>query len=106
MILRFLGANVTPKAMQKAGKVIAPVQKVCQAFEQQTATYLHSDHHSVPSFGKDFDAVLKVLVEEEVFIPLRIRHHSTFSNNCTLIEKYSSSQLTKTVEKSLKQLYM
>ena len=31
-----------------------PVQQVCQAFEQQTATNLHSDHHSVPAFGKDF----------------------------------------------------
>ena len=105
MVVHFLRANVTPKAIQKAGRAIAPVQQVCQVFEQQTAPYLHSHHHSVPSFGKDFDTVLKVLREEEVFMPIRIRQHSTFKFNCTLIEKHSALDLNKTVEKSIKQLY-
>ena len=69
MVVRFLGSKVTPQAMQKAGRAIAPVQHACQAFEQQLAPYLHSHHHSVSSFGKDIDTVRKVLLEE-VFLPV------------------------------------
>ena len=36
-VIRSMGANVTPATIQKAGKAIAPVQHVCQIFEQQTA---------------------------------------------------------------------
>ena len=106
MILRSLGANVTPKLIQKAGRVILPVQQVCQAFEQQTATNVRSGHHTVPAFGKDFTNALQIITEERVFFPERVRSHSTFKSNCTLIEKYSSSELENKVDKSLKQLYM
>lgn len=105
IIVRSLGANVTPKALQKAGRIVTPVQHVCQLFEQQTATNLPSDHHSIPSFGKDFDLVLNVLVEEKVFMPIRVRQHKAFKFNCTLIEKYSVTDLQKKIENSLQQLY-
>ena len=103
MILRSPGANVTPKSIQKAGRVILPVQQVCQAFEQQTATNVQSGHHTVPAFGKDFTNALQIITE---FFPERVRSHSTFKSNCTLIEKYSSSEIENKVDKSLKQLYM
>ena len=38
-------------------------------FERQTASAQHSDHHPIPAFSKDFETVLKVLEEEEVFMP-------------------------------------
>ena len=61
IMLHNLGSNISPDAIQKAGKAIAPVQHVCTIFEQQTAPYLHSDHHSETTFGKDFDKVLHTL---------------------------------------------
>ena len=77
-VVRVMGANVTPKAIQKAGRAIAPVLHVCQLFEQQTATYTRSDHHIAPAFGKNLNVILALLDEEAVFMPLRIRAHSTF----------------------------
>ena len=58
---------MSPKSIQKAGKAIAPVQHVCEIFEQQTAPYMHSDLHATPQFGKDFRTVLSVLTSEQVF---------------------------------------
>lgn len=105
IIVRLMGANVTPKAIQKAGKAIASVQYVCQLFEQQTAKYVHNDHHSVPSFGKNFRTILKVLEEEQVFVSLCTRQHNTFHFNCTLIERYSALELQKRIENSIKQVH-
>ena len=66
-VIMSMGANVSPKSIQKAGKAIAPVQHVCEIFEQQTAPYMHSDLHATPQFGKDFRTVLSVLTSEQVF---------------------------------------
>ena len=104
-VIRSMGANVSPKAIQKAGKAIAPVQHVCQAFEQQTAHTMHCDHHSVPSFGKDFVTVLSALKNEEVFKPVRTREHASYQFNSTLLEKHSPADIRKKVEVSLKKLY-
>lgn len=41
-ILRSMGANAS---IVKAGKALAPVQHVCQVFEQQTSSGIHSDSH-------------------------------------------------------------
>ena len=101
-----MGANVTPTAILKGAKAIAPVQHVCQLFEQQTSQYEHSHHHSIPPFGKNFHTILKVLLDEQVFVPLRTRQHNKFNFSCTLMEKYSASELHKRVENSIKQFHL
>ena len=53
-IIRNMGANVNAKKVEKAGKSLATVHRVCQAFEEQTSVRKRSDHHPIPSFGKDF----------------------------------------------------
>ena len=60
-----MGANVNDKTVTKAGKCVAVVQRVCQAFEEQTSSTSRSDNHPYPKFGKDFDMVLNVLEQEE-----------------------------------------
>ena len=104
-ILRNLGANITPQAIQKAGKTIAPVQHICRVFEQQTATQSVSGHHSIPSFSKDFNMILKLITDEKVLMPIKVREHSTYKHSHTIIEKHSATELKKKVETSLKQLY-
>lgn len=105
-VIHSMGANVNPAAIQKAGKAIASVHHVCEAFEQQTPSHGHSDHHPYPSFGKDFMTVLKVLKEENVFVPVSMRHHCSFNLKCGLMEKLSKKELLKKVEKTSKQLYI
>ena len=98
IVLRNLGANVTPEAIQKAAKAITPVQHVCHIFEQQTATSMHSTFHSTP---KDLKTVLNLLVDEKVFMPIKVRQHSTFKHKYTIMEKHSTAELKKKVEKPL-----
>lgn len=52
-VMRGMGSNITPHSITRAGKAIASVHHVCQAFERQTASSQHSDHHTIPEFGKD-----------------------------------------------------
>ena len=104
-IIRIMGPNVTPKALQKGAKAIAPVQHVRHLFEQQTSKCVHSDHHSIPPFAKNFHAILKVLLDEQVFVPLRIRRHKKINLTCTLMEKYSASELHKRVQSSIERFH-
>lgn len=60
-------ANVSPAKVERAGKAIHQVQKVCEVFEKQTTRHLSSDTHPYPSFGKDFSTTLKCLLDEQVF---------------------------------------
>ena len=66
-MLRSMGANITPKAIVQAGKSIAAVHSVCREFEQETCSgsTSSSDIHNIPSFGKDFETVLKLLIDEK-----------------------------------------
>ena len=77
-VIRGMGANVTPQAIQQAGKSIAAVHRVCEIFESQTATTNTDDHHPFPTFGEDMIKVLSCLSEENVFIPTSKRSHRSF----------------------------
>ena len=53
-VIHSMGANVTPKAIVKAGRAIGTVSHVCQVFEEPTAGTMHSDRHSIPPLRKTF----------------------------------------------------
>ena len=103
-ILRCMGTNKSPARVQRAGKSIQFVHNVCETFEKQTAKRQHSDHHPYPSFGKDFQTVIKVLLEENVFTKVQGRQHSTFKFQKGLMEALSRKELAAKVNTSLKQL--
>lgn len=99
------GANVSPDSIVTAGKAVQCVQQVCQAFEKQTATSIHSDKHTFPEFGKDFTEIMKVLDEEDIFVPTSTRQHKSFAFKCGILEKLSHKELLKKVEHSIQQLF-
>ena len=103
-VLRGMGSNKSPARVQRAGQSIQFVHKVCETFEKQTAKRQHSDHHPYPSFGKDFQTVIKVLLEENVFTKVQGRQHSTFKFQKGLMEALSRKELAAKVNTSLKQL--
>ena len=67
-VIRAMKANVKPSTIKKAGKAIASVNQVCEQFQLQTSSSVHSNRHPYPNSGKDLEMILNVLVEEEVFI--------------------------------------
>ena len=71
-----MGANVKPSSIKRAGNAIDSVYHVCQVFEQQTSSHLHSDKLTIPEFGKDFDTILQVLEEEKVFATTQLGNTS------------------------------
>ena len=71
----------------------------------KTANHLHSDYHPYPRFGKDFETVLQVLDEEEVFLPISSRNHNTFKFQSSIIHTLSRSDLLKKVDKSIGNIY-
>lgn len=103
-IIRGMGANVNAASIEKAGKAIAAVHRVCQVFERQTAPHQHSDHHPIPSFGEDFNKVLELLEEEQVFVPVSSRAHKSFKFSCGLMENQSIQQLAKKVQANIAKL--
>lgn len=45
IMLRNVGANISDRTIQKAGRCLSTVQSLCQAFEDQSNHAQHSDHH-------------------------------------------------------------
>ena len=75
-VLRGMSSNITPARVQRTGQSIQLVYKVCEMFEKQSASRLHCVHHPYPAFGKDFQSIIKVLLDEDVFEGYRYIDHT------------------------------
>ena len=103
-VVRSMVSNVTPSRIQKAGESLAPVQRVCETFEKQTASHIHTDKHPYPAFGRDFHKILAVLEEERTFEHISGRSHPSFKFKNSIFETHSKSELIKRVNMTIKQL--
>ena len=103
-VIRTMGANIKPATIERAGKAIATVHRICLAFEEDTTGHRRSDKHPFPSFGKDFETVCKVLREEKVFIVTAGRQYPSFTLKKGLMETQTLGEMTKKVETSIKQI--
>ncbi len=86
-ILRGMGSNISP---QRINQSIEVVQRVCDAFEKQTAARIHSDNHPYPAFGKDFDTVLTVLINSKSFVEIENRKYQTFQFTKSILRMYTA----------------
>ncbi len=101
-ILRNLGSNINPTSIARAGKSLGPVHRVCEVFAQETTQTNSTDYHPYPAFGKDLREILKVLEEENVFVPQRLRWHPTFPKlKHVLLEKFTHKELVAKVRASI-----
>ena len=78
---------------------------MCETFEKQTASRLHCDHLPYPAFGKDFQSIIQVLLDEDVFNTVHERQHATFKFRQGLMETLSLSQLVAKIEPTLSQTW-
>ena len=99
-----MGGNVKPEVIKKASNAIGLVDHVCKIFENQTVATKLSDKHTIPSFGRDLDSVLKVLDSEKVFESVPGRCHASFNLKCGLLEKQSKADLVKKIKKNIQKL--
>ncbi len=77
---------VTPKVVERAGKCLHLVDNVCRQFERQPASSRGLGYHTTPKFGRDLHTLLKVLEEENVFLPTK-REHPTLKFKEHLMDK-------------------
>lgn len=103
-VIRSMGANVKPVTIERAGKAIASVHRICLGFEEDTTGYRHSEKHPFPSFGKDYETVSKLLREEKVFTLTAGRRYPSFTLKKGLMETQTLGEMTKKVESSIKQM--
>ena len=96
---------VTPKVVERAGKCLHLVDNVCTQFERQTASSRGLGYRATPKFGRDLQTVLKVLEEENVFMPTK-REHPTFKFTEHLMDKITRKDLIKKIEKNIKNIYL
>ena len=78
--VRGLGANKTPQALVKIGRVVGILDNVMINFDEDNMVKQQSGRHEVANFRKDMITVVKVLINEELLVYKPHRKHETFGS--------------------------
>ena len=88
--LRGLGANKTPKAIQRMGTCVGVLKSVTDNFDEQTEVSENKGYHTVASADKDRDIIIRELLTHSIFSPSPGRCHSSFKRiDCSIFSKAS-----------------
>lgn len=101
MIIHSMGSNVSPARIKRAGESLAPVQEVCQVFEKQTASYVHSEKHPYPAFGQDFHKIMNVLIENKTFAYIQGRSYPSFKFKKSIFSMHTKKELVRRITTTL-----
>jgi len=97
-----LGANVTPKAIQRVGHCIGPLTAVCRQFDESSSIPPTADTHSCAALEKDLKADVGELMKSNVFAELPGRKHDIFKTfQGSLIDKISGESLVSWMDKEM-----
>ena len=105
-VLRSMGANVTSDAVVRAGTSLRTVNNICLQFEEETCSShtvnsAHGSIHNVPSFGKDFETIVSLLLDEKILQPQESRFHASFTFTKGLLQHYSKEELLKKIKTAI-----
>ena len=67
MEIRCIGANLIPKALQQTGKCSGLLLSIIEQLDAKSGVSSHSTGHTMPSFKKNLDAVVKQLNASQLF---------------------------------------
>ena len=67
IMMRNLGSNITPNAVQRGSKTLGTIEEACLRFREETDLVHSKNYHTVPSNKKDVLKIQEQLVVEEVF---------------------------------------
>ena len=76
--IQHLGANKTPRAVSRIGKVVGIVSEALRHFDKVSGIEHRSGRHTCKSDDKDMKMVLNELMTSKVFVPCDSRAHTAF----------------------------
>jgi len=100
-MLRGLGSNISPKSVQRAAKMLGPIETVCTNFENVSNIVPPKDYHSMPSFDKDLQKLHEQLVAEKVFEITDGQSHKGFCNHKQLMTSIDWSNMKERAKKQI-----
>ena len=103
-ILRNLGPNNSTNTIQHAAKTIGVVSKVCQQFEREISASRDSDHHKCKPYTHDFNLILGVLQEREVFLNKPTRMHKSFTLTQGHMQGFNETKLRKWLQEKIESI--
>ena len=103
-VLRNMGPNVTTTTIDQAAKSIGVINHVSRIFEKEMSRKPISGSHNYPSFLKDFELVLSVLEEKQVFKYQPGRHHAVIQLEKALLDEIDFSILKDWLKKKTKEI--
>ena len=92
-VLRNMGLNITNTTIDQAAKSIGTINHICGVFEQEMSSKPISGQHNHPTFQKDFEIVLRLLEDKQVFHQQPGRKHSAIQLEKGLLENIDFSVL-------------
>ena len=96
IMIRSLGANVSPNTVKHASKALAIVDIVRLNFlKDEDNKIQNKDHHTKPSFQKDLSMIEQQLATDSVFKQSQNRHHKTFRHHEPLLQSIKWTNICK-----------
>ncbi|XP_065912891.1 uncharacterized protein [Dysidea avara] len=103
-----LGPNNKTDTIQRAAKTVGVVSKVCQQFEKETCTVKDSDNHKRKPYTQDFNLILAILEEKDVFSNKPNRAHKSFALTQGHMQGFNDDKIHKWLQdkiESVKKYY-
>ena len=75
-----LGANKTPDALLRVGKVVGILDEVMKKFDEENNIAERSGKHTVPSYKRDMNTMVRILMTERNLHYSKGRQHPSFPN--------------------------
>ena len=100
-----LGANKTPKAVTRIGKVVGVVSSTLDHYDEVTGVDHGSDRHTRRSDKDDLNLVLKELLNSKVFVYSKGRKHRTFPRiHCNMFNSINRAKLNSWISTNFTKL--
>ena len=103
-VLHNMGSNITNTTIDQAAKSIRTINHICEVFEQEMSSKSISGRHNYPTFQKDFEIVLRLLEDKQVFHQQPGRKHSAIQLEKGLLEKIDFSVLKEWLKKKTREI--
>lgn len=96
IMIRSLGANVSPNTVKRASKALAIVDVVRLRFlKDEKGKVQNKDYHTKPSIQKDLSTIEQQLITDKVFKQIQNRHHKTFPKHKPLLQSIKWTNVCK-----------
>ena len=79
IIIASLGSNTLPTSVQRMAKSLSVIHEACMNFKKESDVNYNKEHHTYPSFTRDFDIILNELLNADVFSTQQDRNNIVYN---------------------------